>query len=475
MNILLRSSLIHLYQAGRVANMIPTDFFRILSISRNNKIIFFTFSVVIVALIVDTSITKISDLVGSLQNDPSWRLSVFIIIATAYAIAQYIILKFIKTNSNEIRSKEKGLHLNVIHKIVTTVQYLLTAILIFVIVQMIVTSVYNVVFIVASTMISYGLAITILGILAQRFLLWFKSNRNFVVLSYGLSSVMLSINSALTFILVSHILLDKPTEVTQSYIASNPPFFIAGSAMTMLYSAYVITSILSFVAIWIATTLLLRHYSKRLGTIKYWIMLSIPLIYFLSQFLSLFLNVFILLFKPNPIFFGVFFTLIFSLSKPVGGILFGVAFLTIARSISQQSIVRNYMYISAYGLVLSFVSNEAIVLVDAPYPPFGLSTISFMGLSSYLILVGIYSSAISVSEDSKLRQSIRRFAMDESKLLDSIGSAQLEQEILRKAMPILKKQQSNIKEETGVQSSLTEEDMKQYLEEVLLEIGHKSG
>jgi hypothetical protein len=97
-----------------------------------------------------------------------------------------------------------------------------------------------------------------------------------------------------------------------------------------------------------------------------------------------------------------------------------------------------------------------------------------MGLSSYLILVGIYSSAISVSEDSKLRQSIRRFAMNESKLLDSIGSAQLEQEILRKAMPILKKQQSNIKEETGVQSSLTEEDMKQYLEEVLLEIGRKN-
>jgi len=79
-----------------------------------------------------------------------------------------------------------------------------------------------------------------------------------------------------------------------------------------------------------------------------------------------------------------------------------------------------------------------------------------------------------VSEDSKLRQSIRRFAMNESKLLDSIGSAQLEQEILRKAMPILKKQQSNIKEETGVQSSLTEEDMKQYLEEVLLEIGRKN-
>ena len=276
----------------------------------------------------------------------------------------------------------------------TIVQSILTAILIFVIVQMIVSSRYNVVLLVASTTMSYTLAIIVMVMLTQRFLLWFKSNRNFVVLSYGLSSAMISINSALTFILVSHILLDKPAEVTQSYIASNPPFFIAGSAMTMLYSAYVITSILSFVAIWIATALLLRHYSKRLGTIKYWIMLSIPLIYFLSQFLSLFLNIFILLFRPNPIFFGIFFTLIFSMSKPVGGILFGLAFLTIARSIRHDNIVRDYMIISAYGIILLFVSNEAIVLVDAPYPPFGLSTISFMGLSSYLILLGIYSSAI---------------------------------------------------------------------------------
>jgi hypothetical protein len=33
----------------------------------------------------------------------------------------------------------------------------------------------------------------------------------------------------------------------------------------------------------------------------------------------------------------------------------------------------------------------------APYSPFGLPTVSFMGLFAYMLLVGIFSSAISVA------------------------------------------------------------------------------
>jgi hypothetical protein len=75
---------------------------------------------------------------------------------------------------------------------------------------------------------------------------------------------------------------------------------------------------------------------------------------------------------------------------------------------SHDTAVRNYMIISAHGLILLSASNQAIVLTTAPYPPFGLVTVSFVGLSSYLMLVGIYSSAISVSEDAIIRQTIRK-------------------------------------------------------------------
>ncbi len=121
------------------------------------------------------------------------------------------------------------------------------------------------------------------------------------------------------------------------------------------------------------------------------------------------------------------------------------------------------------GLALIFGSEQAIILANRPYPPFGLATISFLGLSSYLVLVGIYSSAISLSEDSKLRQSIRNFAI-ESKLLDSIGMDHMEQEIQKRVLAYTKQNQDRMAEETGIQSSLTEEDMREYLQQVIEEV-----
>jgi hypothetical protein len=87
-----------------------------------------------------------------------------------------------------------------------------------------------------------------------------------------------------------------------------------------------------------------------------------------------------------------------------------------------------------------------------------------------LILVGIYSSAISVSEDSKLRQTIRNLTTKELKLLERIGTAHMEQEIQKKVITLTKQNQDRMAEESGIQSSLTEDDMKSYLQEVIKEI-----
>lgn len=132
------------------------------------------------------------------------------------------------------------------------------------------------------------------------------------------------------------------------------------------------------------------------------------------------------------------------------------------------------MIISAYGLVLVFVSNQVAVLVSAPYPPFGLATTLFMGLASYLLLIGIYSSAISVAEDSKLRQTIRRLAVRETKFLDSIGTAQMQDELQRRVLRLVKEQRANLTLDTGVEPSLNEPEFKQYLYEVIEEIKRSS-
>ena len=75
-----------------------------------------------------------------------------------------------------------------------------------------------------------------------------------------------------------------------------------------------------------------------------------------------------------------------------------------------------------------------------------------------------------MAEDIKLRQTIRKFAIKESKLLDSIGSAEMEQQIERKVIGLTKATKDSIVEESGIQSFLTEEDMKRYLDMVIREI-----
>ena len=128
------------------------------------------------------------------------------------------------------------------------------------------------------------------------------------------------------------------------------------------------------------------------------------------------------------------------------------------------------MIISAYGFVLLFISEQAILLSYLAYPPFGFAAVSFMGLASYLIFRGIYSAAISVSQDSNLRQSIRNFAIKESKLLDSIGTAQMEQEIQKRVVTVTKQNKDRMEEQTGIEASLSEQEVKQYLDLVLKEL-----
>lgn len=329
---------------------------------------------------------------------------------------------------------------------------------------MIVISAYNTI-VLAAVIISYTLSIVMAGLLTFRFYQWFKSSRNIVILAYGIASALLSINAGFTLVYVSYTLLSVIPNV-MPHIGS---MFVFSTYSTVLNSGYVLSSIVSFMAMWIATILLLRHHSKKLGVVKYWILVTMPLVYFLSQFQPMFLDLLLDYRSSNLIVFNILYTLFFSLSKPIGGILFGIAFWIIARSVHYSG-VSDYLMIAGYGVLLFFTSNQATVLINLPYPPFGMATISFVGLSSYLLLVGIYASAISVAEDSTLRKSIRKLAVKESKLLDSIGSAQMEQEIQKRVIALSKETEKLMIEQTGVETSLSEEDAKEYILEVLTEL-----
>jgi hypothetical protein len=91
--------------------------------------------------------------------------------------------------------------------------------------------------------------------------------------------------------------------------------------------------------------------------------------------------------------------LLFSLGGIFTGVVFGAAFLSAARTLKKESILRKHMTMAAYGFLLFYVAGSAYAS-QAAYPPFGLASVSLTGLSCYLIYSGLYSSALTVSQSN---------------------------------------------------------------------------
>src|SRR5918997_1568545 len=432
----------------------------------SGKQIFIVVIIVVTALLFDISINRTSDL--TLKSTSGWSLVLFAIISATSLAGQNLILRFVRQKIDKRPVAQKILSLNSLYLTAVVVHYALVAIVVFVILQMLIMSQYDAVLLIAAVTISYIFAISMMILLSHRFFSWFKLNKNYVIFLYGLSSVMLVANAFIALWLVNSILLDKPREVIPRVIV-NPPLSITTPVNNTLNYAYVITTISSFIVTWCATVGLLKNYSYKMPKFVYWLILIVPLGYFVSQFLIFSFGLIRPLLISNPTFYGILFTIIFTLSKPIGGIIFGIGFWLIARNIQKNNIVRSYLIISAYGFLLLFASNQALVLTFTHYPPFGLVTISFVGLSSYLVLVGIFSSAISISEDANLRREIRHLAIRESKLLDSIGRAQVEEEIRKRVLHMTRVSKRDV-EGVDIPSTLDEEDVNRYVEDVLKEI-----
>jgi F0F1-type ATP synthase membrane subunit b/b' len=76
------------------------------------------------------------------------------------------------------------------------------------------------------------------------------------------------------------------------------------------------------------------------------------------------------------------------------------------------------------------------------------------------------NSAVTVAQDSELRREIKRTVIKETKLLDSLGTAQMHQELERKVVSLTEA----ITEQTGIKPSLSADEAKHYVDDVLKEI-----
>ena len=84
-------------------------------------------------------------------------------------------------------------------------------------------------------------------------------------------------------------------------------------------------------------------------------------------------------------------------------------------------------------------SIEIDTLLYTTYPPFGLVTISFMPMGSYMVFTGIFLSATLVARDKEIRKEFYNTAMSQLTLLKTIGVTEMEKQLIKSYKSIEKR------------------------------------
>ena len=399
-----------------------------------------------VSIIADISLIKIYDLVSKtfISDDTKKKFSIISIVCLS---TQFVLLIFIRRPKLEV-PKLTGLFQGRLYQLTKAVQFLLSIVLVYIILQIFLFSYYYTLALFVIIVCSYILSISILVIFISKIITLNSFRRNtFVMILFIFAIGSVTFNIAVAMIDASLRIGDRPDE-TRFYIGGSSD--ISKGRYNVIDNLYFVSFIISFISSWIASATLLSYYSDRIGITKYYLLISSPILFFLGQFAFLFADMISLVLDVDMFFLTSLVNLIAMLSKPLGGLMLACCFWTMAMSGKIGSLLRNYLIISGFGFLLLFTSNQAILMSIAPYPPFGIGTVTVMGVVAYLMVIGIYVSSISISHNVKLGESIRQFANSQSKLIHSIATIEKDKKIQEKVMEIIKKQTNEFERETGV-------------------------
>ena len=421
------------------------------------------FLIVVAFVLLDVMMSSLVDLYRDFAASLT-GISMFLLVTAVLVLGMFLILK--KTNDQIKRLDGHGTLVNRLALVVWVTYYTSVAILFFVILQILLYSEYYTGLLSIASAISCGLAALLMGLLAFRFFAWFKRSKSLVVLLYGLASTLVSIYVVvLAMIFIVEIFGHQPT-VTTLESGSVFPEIIPGFEEALIVTSPQILTAIIFLTFWGGTIAILYTNIRRLGKTKFWLLVTSPIIFFLGTLISLFPEIqgAAPADDPNSIIIPLYIT---TFSQVIAIGFFAIAFVSMARAIPKHKI-GEYMYITCFGLTLFSIGIIATVS-GAGYPPFGLPSVSLVGTFSFLLYHGLNHSALSAAQDSNLRRTIKVSAQQELKLLDKIGTAEMEQRLEKSVMEVTKLNADNLAKQTGIEPSLTMFEAKQYLFEVLNE------
>jgi hypothetical protein len=404
-------------------------------------------------------------------------MSITVFFAGLYALRDYMVALR--------KDLEHPSFFNRLYKATPIFLYALLVIFGAIIVEMVLFSQYSTYLLILIVLIS-AVAILFFGFRTYKFLSWFKSSvnkrHNIMILAFAVSSMLFCISVTISTALdTKELVFARPPSIDPHFHSSNSMASRHLSRIELVIHLYgflvpQVTAIA--IAETVAVAYFLRYFKEQIGRATFWTLIILPPILFLTG-----------IFGPQLLTTGSQFVyadprfLIFRILGTAGWVgadlVIAYAYILVAKSLGRQitssrNKIINYLIIAALSTILvSPTTNNWIT--NNSYPPFGAIQRAFVVLASFLFSIGIYSVALSVAQDAELRHLARKYAKEYS-LLDTLGNAQENAEILRKVVKLIHKQAGAMEKETGVESSMIDDnEVRQYLDLVIGETRGKKG
>lgn len=323
--------------------------------------------------------------------------------------------------------------------------------------------------------LSFISSLAFLSILSLKFLQLFLTRRHYLTLSYG---ILFSIYCCTILLLLLYTISGLATH--PSVIRFVPPRELIGGTYLVnvifqnnVARIYDILFLISFILAWIVSIVVLKQYIHRIGKYKFWLLVSIPLLFHLIRYGTIFnLGQFSVTsgtnIIPSSIGEGILISL-FNSDIQISGVFFALPFLIIALKLNYQ--LRQMLIITVIGMMLLFGARDLHSVFVSSIPPAGVVTISFMCIGSFMLLTGLISFLRLATRDKQLyRDLARRIGNDDTLLKNLILS---EQNILTMnlAKPLI--DFSNQWQKKHSHEELSMEEIKEIVHDVTLELKNK--
>jgi hypothetical protein len=244
--------------------------------------------IIMTVIVFDSTIVAISSYSG-LEASESLNIIMFVTIFIVFAALSPVLLKSVKNilNSYSYAPIKKGLRYSNI--IIITTLVLTISLVSLIILQIFFVNQYSITLLRVQSYVSHISAIVILSFLIFMFGKWLVSKRNYTVGIFTFAFLLVGITLVVSLMyLDAFFSMSVKPDVSSYPIVSYVVNFSPSVTTELLSRLFDVFSLTSFLLLWLATANLLKQYRHKLGLAKYFVLMGLPLMYYVYPFQSYF-------------------------------------------------------------------------------------------------------------------------------------------------------------------------------------------